>query len=381
MDNGNSPNNNFSSFNSSDEDFINMDLDALIEEAKKKKQKLKSPVKENSSSSETIFGTNNLEMEKVLQDIDLKLSHFLRNDKLYKEIFSEENKNIAETEDISRSYEIEQTNTASDVWKSPYEMEQTNTESDVTKVENIISFFLYSMIGNPLDLVFGEDILKDSLSFEKKFDIFKEKMISSMRFNDDLISFKDFDMVYFPIKHFGHYYLLVLNLKELKFLLLDNNKIIETKSCGGADLYVGVDAYGGVPDLLITFISKHLYSIKHEKFYEVAFLVPEKLTLKWATKENHIDNGVYVMLHMDSYIDEKASSWNDTLLPEGEEQQKQLNKLRSKFATKILLSNLNMMKHEFIKHSENFDAFPIEDKKRVLQFAYNNWFKRYFDYI
>ncbi|KAK1415136.1 hypothetical protein QVD17_30908 [Tagetes erecta] len=361
MDNGNSPNNNFSSFNSSDEDFINMDLDALIED-----------------------------------------------DKLYKELFSEENKNIAETEDIFRSYEIEQTNTASDVWKSPYEMEQTNTESDVTKVENIISFFLYSMIGNPLDLVFvsenfilsrlymetltlgikvhsnvidlwshilnyeekqkgnkryyfdtnliGEDILKDSLSFEKKFDIFKEKMISSMGFNDDLISFKDFDMVYFPIKHFGHYYLLVLNLKELKFLLLDNNKIIESKSFGGADLYVGVDAYGGVPDLL-------------------------KLTLKWATKENHIDNGIYVMLHMDSYIDEKASSWNDTLLPEGEEQQKQLNRLRSKFATKILLSNLNMMKHEFIKHPENFDAFPIEDKKRVLQFAYNNWFKRYFDYI
>lgn len=57
-------------------------------------------------------------------------------------------------------------------------------------------------------------------------------------------------------------------------------------------------------------------------------VIAKRLKMGWRTKDNHIDDGVFLMSHMNMFFGENESKWDYGLLKESKEQTKQLNTLR-----------------------------------------------------
>lgn len=87
--------------------------------------------------------------------------------------------------------------------------------------------------------------------------------------------------------------------------------------------------------------------------------------MKWRTKKNHVDCGVFLMLHMESY--NGLEDWDCGLCLESPNQKKQLNLLRSRFAAKILLSDLNVLKNNFLKLVQVFEDKSVNERKKMIQ--------------
>ncbi|XP_071709499.1 uncharacterized protein [Rutidosis leptorrhynchoides] len=90
-------------------------------------------------------------------------------------------------------------------------------------------------------------------------------------------------------------------------------------------------------------IVEYLKSIGHVKAPNTEaskVVVPE---LRWGTRRNFIDCGVFVMRHMETYAGGSVNRW-DCGLVEGRSQKFTLNKLRKKYAIKLLFSDENKQK-------------------------------------
>ncbi|GKF67220.1 hypothetical protein Tco_0196899, partial [Tanacetum coccineum] len=67
------------------------------------------------------------------------------------------------------------------------------------------------------------------------------------------------------------------------------------------------------------------------------------LQMKWKKKEEKIDHGLYMIMHMELYEGSTASQWKTGLLPENEKNHRmQMDNLRSRIAAKILLHEVNV---------------------------------------
>ncbi|PWA80919.1 hypothetical protein CTI12_AA190060 [Artemisia annua] len=86
---------------------------------------------------------------------------------------------------------------------------------------------------------------------------------------------------------------------------------------------------------------------------------PKILKMKWRTKEEKTDCGVYMMAHMESYEGETTvAKWKTGLLDEKHKgHREQLGNLRSKYAAKIIL------------HEENEDKIKVMMTEYAYKFA------------
>ncbi|PWA70009.1 hypothetical protein CTI12_AA293640 [Artemisia annua] len=75
---------------------------------------------------------------------------------------------------------------------------------------------------------------------------------------------------------------------------------------------------------------------------------------------NHIECGVFAMIHIESYIGQAASKWDVGLCAESEKQKSMLKHMRFKIATKILL------------HEENVQAQKMYDLAISFQNEYDD---------
>ncbi|GJS12057.1 hypothetical protein Tco_0368853 [Tanacetum coccineum] len=67
------------------------------------------------------------------------------------------------------------------------------------------------------------------------------------------------------------------------------------------------------------------------------------LKMKWKTKEEKIDCGLYMIMHMELYEGSTAAQWKTGLLPENDKNHRmQMDNLRSRIAAKILLHEVNI---------------------------------------
>lgn len=88
------------------------------------------------------------------------------------------------------------------------------------------------------------------------------------------------------------------------------------------------------------------------------------LKMKWQTTRNFVDSSVFAMRHMEMY------KWDghvfDTgLMVEGVGQQKQLQDLRYKILTKMLLSKVNLMKNDVNKEVDEYTRLAGFEKQRL----------------
>ncbi|GKF39359.1 hypothetical protein Tco_0119420, partial [Tanacetum coccineum] len=88
--------------------------------------------------------------------------------------------------------------------------------------------------------------------------------------------------------------------------------------------------------------ARNLKLYGHSRHGTVGRLKHRILKLKWRTSGNFHDCGVFTMLHMESFNDETAAKWDCGLSVESGLQCDMLSRLRFKFATKILLHEINV---------------------------------------
>ena len=84
------------------------------------------------------------------------------------------------------------------------------------------------------------------------------------------------------------------------------------------------------------------------------------------TKKNKVDCGVFVMRHMETYKGEKMERWDASLEMECDSQE-QLNELRWKYVTKMLLSDMNLLKEYVEGKMDVYVNIPERMRKKFGQ--------------
>ncbi|PWA63421.1 hypothetical protein CTI12_AA349270 [Artemisia annua] len=111
--------------------------------------------------------------------------------------------------------------------------------------------------------------------------------------------------------------------------------------------------------------SRYLESHKHKKASDIATKKTTLMKLKWATKQNVIDCGVFVMMHMEHYGGEALKNWKFDFPKEGNNQELEIIRMRIKYATKMLMHELNI--HRGMINEEAFEFAKKHTDKAMMQ--------------
>lgn len=82
----------------------------------------------------------------------------------------------------------------------------------------------------------------------------------------------------------------------------------------------------------------------HRKASEVAALKLVRIEMKWRTKNNHLDCGVFVIRHMEHYTGQ-SKNWDCGFYTESR-QQTQLDTMRIRYAQRIVMHEKNENYHK-----------------------------------
>ncbi|PWA79650.1 ulp1 protease family, C-terminal catalytic domain-containing protein [Artemisia annua] len=175
--------------------------------------------------------------------------------------------------------------------------------------------------------------------------------------------FKTQIIVFFPILAYEHFYVIVINIRNGYAVILDN-----LKSDAPYDgKYKKVFEF--VKSLLVDFLARN-------KFPSTNLFLCEKdadvLNLKWKTRNDKINCGLYAMIHMEHYEFEDEE-WEIGILDEEDAQHRiQMDVLRNRYITKILLHEINQHKRKMIHSAENWisknpDEFEEEGTEAKLR--------------
>nr|GEU41074.1 hypothetical protein [Tanacetum cinerariifolium] len=168
---------------------------------------------------------------------------------------------------------------------------------------------------------------------------------SHFKGNKDGLALGSIDLVFFPICKSEHFYVVVFSLtKTTAMTILDN-------SPGTYD-----SKYKEVCDLLYG-------HIRHTQVAKVKHTIPK---LKWNTKENFHDYGIFTMLHMETLDGGPGSNLDCGLPVESQLQRDMLRRLRFKFATKILLHEINVHAGKMLELANEFDKTDRVEKMAII---------------
>ncbi|PWA66942.1 ulp1 protease family, C-terminal catalytic domain-containing protein [Artemisia annua] len=175
------------------------------------------------------------------------------------------------------------------------------------------------------------------------FHIFKQEMDIILKTTNESIN--EFDMVFFPIILHTHFFLLCFDLKH------DCYDIINNSAAG--DLF----KYENVPIKL------------HPNASTMRRVWPRRLEMAWRTTNNNKDCGVFVMRHMETYDGTSIASWNPGLKPEGDGQDAQLDDLRKKYVTCLLVWKNNILKGKVLAEADFYVRLQPEKKTELDGYA------------
>ncbi|MFS7913706.1 putative papain-like cysteine peptidase superfamily [Helianthus anomalus] len=171
----------------------------------------------------------------------------------------------------------------------------------------------------------------------------KEKMIEEFTKNIEknlqganLKSINDFKIILVPILQVEHFYVISFNLEDKQIFIIDNSAKARNALAG------------------------YLKSVGHQNADDIKGIKRVRMEIKWRTKNNGIDYGIFCMRHMECYNGEEVETLDCGFHEEDEEhviidkgkthvskQNAQLEDLRRKFITKILLHDIKRTQRFF----------------------------------
>ncbi|KAL4566080.1 hypothetical protein LXL04_030190 [Taraxacum kok-saghyz] len=216
-------------------------------------------------------------------------------------------------------------------------------------------------------IVLEEKNFDKDANLDELYKIFEDKANETLKMWK-IKSLKKVNLVYFPIFHYDHYYIYVFDLKTNTVHLFDNRKDFPA------------DGYNKSPKRMIDFFSRFLAEKKHPSAEVISKKQVKCAKMKWQTVYNDIDCGIFAIRHLECYTGGVISKFDCGLVKESEQQSSQLIKLRKKYATKILMSDLNIKMKSFLEDANNFLKIEESTRKNILYNAYKDRQKR-FDFI
>ncbi|KAJ0476983.1 putative papain-like cysteine peptidase superfamily [Helianthus annuus] len=177
----------------------------------------------------------------------------------------------------------------------------------------------------------------------------------------------NFEMVFIPMLTGRHYYLLFFNLKTKDVYIIDN---IE----GAA----GLERYHGNVEKMISTFCRYLRPMHPRIAAQLRNTQPVRLELPWQTLYNGIDCGIFLMRHMESYNGTHDAQWmcclsnerdvNNVVLPD---QAREIEDLRKKYLSKMLLSDVNTERGVVEKEVHDYALLDEDDRLRMAENAFD----------
>ena len=122
--------------------------------------------------------------------------------------------------------------------------------------------------------------------------------------------------------------------------------------------------------------ARHLKLHRHKRYAGIKKLNARIPRLKWSTSSNYRDCGVFARLHMESYMGEAPSKWDCGLVAESKDQFDMLRRLIYKFATKMLLHELNVHREKMLDEAKEFEKVDSALKMEIIVQARMNMKQR-----
>lgn len=92
---------------------------------------------------------------------------------------------------------------------------------------------------------------------------------------------------------------------------------------------------------------------------------PKLVNISWKTRNNYTDCGVFIMRHMETFKGVTTSEWKAGFKLERFDQSEQIERLREKYASKILLSDTNELKEIVEKEIGAYLKLSNEDRRTL----------------
>ncbi|GKC47693.1 ulp1 protease family, C-terminal catalytic domain-containing protein, partial [Tanacetum coccineum] len=224
-------------------------------------------------------------------------------------------------------------------------LEETSNLFDIiiSPEQESVSLALFSMRKSPLDVLFQLDGSKGIARARFEYFYYNQWLYTEM-----------IDI-----------WCIILNVKERKTSALRQSRLF-------CDTFAA--AYN-IEDLAI------LKTKRYESFKEYIFVaaiihnssmsslidVHPVVKTPWRTTMNQTDCGIFLMRVMETYFGQKLDQLNTSFKIDAQEQKKQINILRQRYAAEILLSDINVMRDVVTKEADEFQRLSLADKEKLSQ--------------
>ncbi|KAK9070408.1 hypothetical protein SSX86_010810 [Deinandra increscens subsp. villosa] len=226
-----------------------------------------------------------------------------------------------------------------------------NHEEQFREKGNPNRLFCTSPMIPQLSLLLG----KESKSFRVATIMLKEftSNMNELLRKERLKDITEHDMVIVPMIQSHHFYMVSFNLKEAKAVIIDNSASKEYEA-----------KYQGNPEKLKITFEKYLVSISHPKAKSFKKSTLKRLEMDWRTENNHIDCGIFLMRHMETYLG--IADWNCGFDKEENGNHPMLiEDLRRKYIAKILLHDTNESKEFTVDLMKKYAEIPGNQKRKL----------------
>ncbi|PWA69434.1 ulp1 protease family, C-terminal catalytic domain-containing protein [Artemisia annua] len=274
---------------------------------------------------------------------------------------------------------------------SPYNNKMSSVTEPLTEDETLLAHSLLSMEGDILDEMFNDGkgtiipiITMQSISpgiqidsqiidafvslpeIEKKENKNLNAQIAVFKsiIEKDETSFRlrDVRLLFFPIIAHGHYYVTVFDLEKGNAVILDNN--ISDATYDGK--------YKDIFDFVKEMLIHYLYVTEHPSLTKFKEAQPKIPKMKWKTRKNKLDCGLYMMMHMEMFEGEIGLKWKTNIVDENNRHYADMIKtMRMRYAAKILLHDVNKEREKMsefaIKFGEQYN--DKEKQKKMVEKA------------
>ncbi|GJS50772.1 peptidase C48, SUMO/sentrin/Ubl1 [Tanacetum coccineum] len=141
-------------------------------------------------------------------------------------------------------------------------------------------------------------LLNEDKDQAKQYESFENVIKNQMNASESKKKMKDVELAFFPkVVAAGQYYVIVFNLLKANAVILDNEK--------HDDYNKYKEVFDSVKVLFLKYLQKHqnpcVEKLSKDKPAKV-------LKMKWKTKKNKIDSGLYMMMHMELYQGESTTN-------------------------------------------------------------------------
>ncbi|KAJ9541227.1 hypothetical protein OSB04_027733 [Centaurea solstitialis] len=199
------------------------------------------------------------------------------------------------------------------------------------------------------------DIFEEGSKEDTNIHQFWNNVCSFMEKDGDIDDLINFELVFFPIVNGCDYYVICFDLQKGSFHILDNNVTNEASSTN----------YGIVPYNLHKVFVEALKIIKDERANKLLKAKQKIQKMSWRTS-NQVDCGIFAMRHMETFMGGNLLKWHCGFDQEGDKQKLQIEYLRIKYVSEILLSNVNCNKEFVTAEVEKFEQHSSEKQLKLL---------------